>query len=405
MALFRPLELEMHNANETTFGVSVAGSFSTLPVLCLNRPTLDLKRTIHHPPVNSSFVSGVPVTPDVEPIHGLKNMSKLTYEEALRSIGTANAAGDGTDAPATTTSSILHGFRSAFGFSVVGTGTTVNDASASAQSFDVTDASGLNYGMAIAIEINGSLEVGIIMGISTNTITMFNSFSAAPADEAEVYAAVQFYPYFSAQTRQFRATDDLGQEFRLLGCRGVPSIKGLSPGEFPTVSWEWMVTDWSRTTGETIARTDYSAVTSPVPGYQSTVQINDTGTYTRNVVDVASIELDLGIEMKAQPSVSGVQGVATINQTMVAPKMTITIPQDATWHRELDPNTEKNIILTYGSVAGEMVTIMMPNATLDETPSDEDIEGVFGAKVTFRGRYHTAGASPATDAPISICFL
>lgn len=121
----------------------------------------------------------------------------------------------------------------AIGAVTTGTGTDVSDVAASTEVFDVTSAAGLAEGTLILIATPQGNRVAAIADIATLEVTVTPPLPAAPADEALIYAGLNYTPTDTARSsyiiKHHKDNDIAGYE--CTGCTLVPEFANLGPQE------------------------------------------------------------------------------------------------------------------------------------------------------------------------------
>jgi len=391
MALVNLRDLQVHDADESSFGVDESGSFSARSVRCVAPPKLTVDRqALANPAIRQRLAA------QLAPILGLKNASKLALAVALR--GTGTAAGDGVGALGAADLAECQLLENAFGGESKGTGTDVNDVAATTTGCTVTSAAGLAEGQAVLVTLSTGLEATVISDITGNDLTFSRALSAAPADEAVIYAGTTYYPSETlAGSLQFQGIGSEDQYFRMLGCQvGSFKIGNLNPGQLPQLDYDIMAASWAEKSGASLADASYSnTVNPPIPGYASTLMAVDVGSSTRTVINYNTLTLDPGITAEKIPGASGaVEGVQAYGRSGIAPKLELTTnPHAAAWLTDFEGPTAKQVHLQLGSTAGQTVLIEMQNAYLVKVPERAAINSQLGIKLVLEGRELTTIAT------------
>lgn len=394
--------LQIHNANETAFGVDEA-SFSARAIRTLTQPKFDAVQTAIDDPTIRTRIEEMYVK-----LLGLKNPTKLTFSTGLR--GTSTAAGSAVQAKGAADLAEGQLLKNAFGGETLGTGTTVDDESATTTSFDVASAAGLAAGQAIAIAVGSpaALEANVIASVAGTTVTVVRAFSAAPANSAVVYAAATYYPVAPSGSLQLQAMGNEDAYFRFLGCQADLKFANLAAAQGGMINWELMAASWVKKTGAALTIPTFdNLVNPPIPGHASKLYIQDVGTTTRNVVDVSAIEIDPGLAPAQIPSVSGVEGVQAYAQGVPVPKLKLTINAHSGDYID-DWGTQQPYYLHYqiGATAGNVVLLELPNFTLDNVPERASVVNAhLGQALAGTGRGYGSTETDLCRAPIRLHLL
>ena len=383
MALFQLLDLQLHNANETTFAVNLGDSFSARSIRAVNSPVLTPAQVVVDNPALRQRLAR-----QLGPILGLKNTSKLTFATALRGTGTAAHTGVTALGAADLAEGQL--LANAFGGESLGDGTVVDDVAATSTSIEVADASGLAEGQAILVLVGDGYEASVIGDITTNTLTLTRALSAAPDNGAIVHAAATYYPAESLPgTLQFQTigAESTDGYHRLLGCTSTMKLGNLAPGQLPQCSWDVMSADWQKYSSATLSSATYSnTVNASVPGLASSLFIADSGSTTRTLVHCSAVSIDPGLGVEKIASVSGTQGLQGYARSGIAPTFDFTIyPFGDAWHDDFSAETAKTIHYQIGSTPGATILIEIQNAVISEVPSRAAVGKQVGTKIKGYG--------------------
>ncbi len=391
-------DLEIHNANESAFGVDESGSFSGRSVRCVSAPKVTAAQdALKNPSLRQYLGETLP------PILGLKNKSKVTASVALR--GTGTAAGNAVAALGAAGLAEGQLLKNAFGGESLGTGTDVNDAAAAATGFTVTDASGLEVGQAIMVLVGSVLEATVIKTISTNDLTFTRALSAAPADNAIVYASATYYPTEALPgTLQAQATGSEDGYFRALGCQADMKISNLNPGQLSQLDFDLMVASWVKMTGASLAAATYTnTVNAPVVGAASFLYLGDNGNTARNLINCNQISIDPGLGIEGIPSVSNmVEGLQGYGRTGMTPTVELTTnPHSFDWQDDFDALTGKFLHYQIGATAGSTVLIEIPLIYFTAVPGRAAVLSQLGMALKGEGRIDSSlGVTELLRAPI-----
>jgi hypothetical protein len=401
MALSNLFDLQLHNANETAFGVA-EGS-----------PTWRSLRTVGEVKANPDWQSfDDPTTrqrteESYAKLLGLKNTTKLTFPVHLRGTGTAGTAG----AKGAADLAECQMLKAAFGAESLGTGTTISDATASVTEFDVTSAAGLSIGQAVLVSCGGVLEANVIGNIATNTLTFVRAFSAVPSNGATVYASSTYYAAETLPgTLQFRSLDAAAASvyWQFLGCQPDLKFEGLNPGQLPRINYDALCASWTQQTGGSLAMVAHTHTVAPsVPGYASKLWINHVGTTTSNPVHYAECSMDPGLGVVGVPSGSGVMGLQGYARSASKPTMKLTVNEYAAdWFTDHGSQQAYYAHLQIGQTAGGTVFIEVPNWTMDSPPDRKSVANAqLGSEVAGTGRGLGTTATDIARAPIRVHLL
>lgn len=404
MALANLQQVQVHDGNEATFATDLAGSFSGLDVRLAGPAKIDMAQAFTRDP---SVRQRLEETHDM--IALLKSGTRLTLPTFLR--GTGTAAGDATAAVGAADLAESRMLVNAFGGESLGTGTTVNDAGASATEFTVTSAAGLAVGQALLVTLATGLEASVIGAIATNDITLTRALSAAPANGAVVYASATYYPIqVLANTIQFDVltAGAASAYYRALGCQLTPKLSNLIPPALPLVTYEAMAASWAQKTGGALALASYgNASNPPIPGYASSLYLGTVAATTRTLTHFSALDIDPGLGVVGIPSGSGTEGLQGYSRTAMLPTVKLTLNEwTAATHDLVTAQTNKFLHYQIGATAGQTVLIEIPNMVATALPEAASVaNSQLGQSISFEGHGTGSTETDIARAPIRIHLL
>jgi hypothetical protein len=375
--------ISAHNADETAFATA-DGSYSGRDIRLSAKPNLQLTQDwIADPGVRQRIA---------ETRAGIMGLRKAKLSLATFLRGTGTAAGNAVAALGY--ANLVEGqlMRNALGGESLGTGTTINDASATASSFTVASAAGLAEGQAIMI----GGEASVIDDITGSVVTLRRALSAAPADTTPVYASATYYPVeaLSGGTLQLQCMGAETDYWRLLGGQAAVKFANLGIGQLPQAQYEITGADWAAYTGGSIDADSYSNETNPSPiGFSSSLYVQDFGTATRNLVNFSSITIDPGLSFESLASGSGVQGVQAYRRQTVKPLIEFVTEYSDDWRDDFEAQTAKYLHLQIGSTAGQTILIEVQRFYLNKSVERNPYNSQLGSKVAGEGRDNSAAGS------------
>lgn len=398
--IFKTGRLQIHNANETAFGVAEA-SFSAIEVETLDRFKLKLEAGLELPQRTRQGLGAA----NAAPIATVRSKSTLGFDTLLSCIGSAAAAGSTIQAPASSAQAVTALMEAYLGGYARGTGTTISDVTPSATEFDVTSAAGLAAGQAVGVVVGGLVEVSTIATLVSTTVTLSRALSAAPANGAVVYGACSAYVSATEVSKQFRAFDSSGRRYDLYGCRPTCKLSELAAGSLPKLTCDTAVADYAEAS-ESMTLATYSASSPVAPGFASVAFVGTYGASTRTPVDLLKAAVDFGVSIVPRRSVGqGVQGISGMIQTQAIPTCKLHIAQSSTWKPLLDPATRRFLHLQIGNTPGKILFLAIPSMYLKSNGDEEDQEGTLGVAYDFEGQTVSSGATEIAQSPILLAWL
>ena len=397
MALHAPRDLEIHDANESAFGVDEAGSFSGRSVRCVSAPKVTASQAALKNPALRQYLGET-----LAPILGLKSASKVTASVAMR--GTGTAAGDGVAALGAAGLAEGQLLKNAFGGESLGTGSDVNTTTA-ATGITVTDGSGFAVGQAIMVLVGTVYEATVIKTISTHDLTFTRALSAAPADEAIVYGSATYYPTEALTgTLQAQATGAEDGYFRMLGCQSDLKFSNLLAGQLPQLDFDLMVASWAKKTGASLSAATYAnTVNAPVVGSSSFLFLGDNGATTRTLINCNAISIDPGLGIEGIPSVSNmVEGLQGFGRNAIAPTVELTTnPHSMDWLDDFSALTDKTLHYQIGATPGSTVLIEIPSIYFTVVPQRAAVLSQLGVTLKGEARIDSSlGVTELLRAPV-----
>lgn len=327
-------------------------------------------------------------------------LRRATLQGDLNLAPTGSAAGDTTAAVQGPVGLIL---KAIMGGEELGTGTTVDDASATTTSFDVASAAGLAAGGALGwVNGNGEMEVREIASVSGTTVTLAEAFSSAPANSDTLYASATYYlrPSNGGNSTSLQAivegleSDDrwllLGGQAESVSLNISPSTDGVIPRMTVSILFAtWLYGDEASTdlTASSLADATYS-------NYEA-IALNDgefrfptaSGTAS-SPLHVSAVEFSPNISWGPVTSPSGTEIILQWIRRHNTPAIqgSFTLPfEDHTHFDDRDSRTEKAAHFQIGRSAGGSVQLSAPACQITDAQR-VDADGIAGQQVSWKGR-------------------
>ena len=242
-------------------------------------------------------------------------------------------------------------------------------------------------------DARGGGEVKPINGVSPDHIQLSVATSAAADTSDTVVLSTTIYPdedavqqYVDALVIGHASADQL----QVIGGAPKFTVAGTAIGELPTLEFDMAVADWQHAPSG--ARATISHTVSPEGGepsfYRGTglIHIGDYNSSTRTAYKVTDITFDPGLTYEEVPSTTGVNGVGGMQHMPGVPTLECTI-LTAEDDGLIDdyPDTQKTVVLQFGSTATKTFAIELPRCYLDERPQRVEVNNLTGWKLKFHG--------------------
>lgn len=264
-------------------------------------------------------------------------------------------------------------------------GTTVNDVSASATSFDVDSAGSAAAGHLFRA---GELGDGAAEGqgshlndVSGSTFTFDLAFPAAPADSDNVYAMETVYPHESSSSGTSVTGLRFGlytadQQYLCHGCFATAMrVEGLNTGELPMVEIDFQVS-WWEPVDNTFPVTETLQEFAPPNVGAGSLAYNDNGTSTRQTLSIRDFTLEINLDVVPIRGPGGVdthQAIIGANRRMVGASISFTVDSESstttpTWlgvyDDAADDATYQQFLYTASVVDGSALAFYFPSCTM-----------------------------------------
>lgn len=239
----------------------------------------------------------------------------------------------------------------------------------------------------------GGGEVKPVNTVSADHIGLAVATAAAADTGDTVVFGTTIYPDEDATQRYIDALvigHASADQVQVIG--GVPTMAfgGLGIGELPTVEYDMAVADWQYAASGSRATISHSD--SPRGGapafYRGTglAHIGDYGSSTRTAYKVTDITFSPNVALEEVPSVTGVNGVGDMQRMPSVPTLECTI-LTAEDDGVLDdfPDTEKAVVMQFGSTATKCFAVELPRCTLVDKPVRVEVNNLTGWRCVFRG--------------------
>lgn len=345
-------------------------------------------------------------------------MPKRAFADFSINLETVDTKSSGSGASVITQGALGRLLKIAMGGEDLGTGTTVNDASATTTQIDLTSAAGFAEGGAIGLNTGtgNALEIREIENISSNTIDLKHATSNAVADSQDV-AASATYSMDSTDGSETTSLQLLLEGaytedswYLAGGWLASPFTLELTPGQIPRVNFSWQFAQWfladgSNTSGDLTAA---AAATATYADAKTLVHVasefreQTVGTATiGNLVHASQIEFVPQMQYVPQISSAGTNNVVQSVRVRNAPVIRgsfVTPYEGSTWFDARDNQTRKDLMLQIGtSVTDGGILITAPNTQITGVERIDD-NGIMSQRVSWVGGLDTdVNESTATD--------
>jgi len=253
-------------------------------------------------------------------------------------------------------------------------------------------------GQAVLVGVRGDGrgggEVKPVNAVSEDHIGLAVATAGAATTDDTVTFSTTVYPDEDA-TQQYIDALVVGHaaadQVQTIGGAATFTVGGLGIGELPTLEFDVACADWQYAPSG--ARATISHCTTPKGGSPSfhrgtgVMHVGDYGSSTRTAYKVTDVSFDPGLVYEEVPSPSGgINGVAAFQHMPGSPTLECTI-LTAEDDGVLDdfPDTEKAVLLQFGSTATKCIALELPRCYLTARPQRVEVNNLTGWKLAFRG--------------------
>lgn len=397
-------EQAIYVGEETTFGVTPAGSFPNAMTRCFVFQGLHgdgaMREMLDVEDVRTRRAEAI------QPVQGLELASKFALKMYLKATPSASQLVDGQTGAPLTPRLLL---RQAFGYEHADEGSTVA-AGTSGTQFDVQAGEGIRFakGTYIAVPISGQMEWAKVTNIATDTITVSPAFSGTPATGAVVrnlYSYAIAESQTNSMTAQVAYVGDAAAQYTFNGAYGDVSFS-WEIGKLPSIALD--LTASMFTTGglglSTAVASDEMGATA---SFQPFVYLAAASTLTRGttlVCEKFSVEMKNAWEMVRDPSATST--VSAVVNTAGRPRAAtakVTLRFDSAYPTAYDAETRYNFCIAWRIGTGANASFwifQMDNCRLVAEPKltnvgnrlymDIELNGLQSDTVTLGGSTGTA---------------
>jgi hypothetical protein len=290
----------------------------------------------------------------------------------------------------------------------IGTGTTVNDASATTTSCILTSAANFREGGGIgfASGSGGAMEYREIKTISSNTVTWKIALSNAPANSSVAYAGITHYldntdgNTVQAMQKVIEGLDDNDRWLFSGGQITSPFTLDLTHGAIGKVGFQWHFANWqyanaSETAGSpattmnqtSAAIADQSLVSTGINAIMdSEFLIHTHASTTRSVIDAQQIKITPQIKYGPHKTPGTNNNIKQWVRLRAAPAAIgeFVLPHyDTTWKDFRNNQTLRGIHFQIGSgVTSGGILVSVPSIQVDDWQR-EGMDGIAGQRVKW----------------------
>lgn len=298
-------------------------------------------------------------------------------------------------------------------------GTTVDDATASATEFDVTSASGWLVGHLGRLgELGDGAAEGqafVLGGIASSTFTAETALPAAPANSDVLYAMQTVYPHESSAAgtevtglRFLLQTDDL--QFLCHGCYATGiTISGLNAGELPMVEITFGVA-WWEPVSETFPAASTLQTYAPPCIDAGSFAYNVAGTATRQTLSIRDFSLNINIDTVPLRGPGGAhthQSIIGCRRRSVSATISFTVDSESptttpVWYSKYDDNENSAnyhwFLYTASVVDGSALAFFMPACVMTSpAPTQAAQDGLQRVSTSWQCQTNTDTSTATTD--------
>lgn len=353
-----------------------------------------------------------------------KKSATFSFSLPLYSTGTAAATGV-TALGSSTGYAIGKLFKHMFGGEVIPAGQTVDSGSASSIVLSATATTNFaaNNILGVTTGNGAAYEWRVVDSVSSATITPKLNLSGSP-DAGNAYAGTRYYltddsnPNDSTSLQFLVQGPEAQDAWAVIGCAMTSFAINFTPGEIPSVNFEFAAADWNNVSS-TVVSYDATSITignfSPVPNVSGHYYrwTNGTVTYTASTgttegsqVHVSSEAWTPNVVFKPVTSPSGTNTIfqyirgkgegAVISGTFNVPY------QSATWTDLRDNRTNVGLQRVIGGTPGSTFVIHIPTVQITKVDYVDD-NGLQYQQVSWEGRndLDSAGGTELLDSPIN----
>lgn len=341
-------------------------------------------------------------------------LPSISFKTALHSHGLTLS---GTPAPPSdSTWAQLRMLKAIFGGSF-STGTTAasttTQAGTTATSIVVTATHGARWsvGDAIAIRMSSTtneIECRKITAISTDTLTLDQALSAAPANGSPCYGCVSVYLTENPATSlQFVLEGvDADQKLVIAGCQGSVKLD-LPIGGIPMIDFDLKGAYFARLASGAVSAASLTFY-SPIAATAMELTVPTVAATTRVQVDQSAHAIEVGAAYEPVRSGKGVNTILRWRRKKgVGSKGSFTtVFEDTTWETKATAKTPLRVHQQIGNQVGSTILISQSTVQLVSYPKEAVHEtGIGGQQVMYEARHPTAWTDEKTRSVITLHFF
>lgn len=252
------------------------------------------------------------------------------------------------------------------------------------------------------VNSSGQLEIVPVASISTDTITTKMAFSATPSASDTIYNATTLYLDDGGSYAQFLVEGaDADEYFSIRGAQLASIGIADALGQLPTIQLQWKAAEWARLGSGSLDGKTYANY-KPFAYNGGALLAQTVGVATRQVISSPQVQIQPQVSYDAAMSAEGTNTILDWIQAHGSPVVQGSfqtyygVGSPSTWWTAHTAGTAYFLAVQIGNANTRGVLIEMANVQIGQPTAVENIGGIAGMTVPFKGRLDTDATDQTT---------